>query len=53
MTYKIFVNGQPVDKLTPEHMRKLTDKLVSAIPGAVSKKEEQSGKDTGSIDQRS
>lgn len=34
MTYKFFVNGQPVDELTDEQRRILTDNFIAAIPGA-------------------
>lgn len=54
MTYKYYLNGQPIEQLTPDQKRKLTDKLISAIPGArVVHKEDRNGRDTGSTNRRS
>lgn len=42
MTYKYYLNGKPIEQLTPEQKRKLTDNLIAAIPGTVVHKEDKS-----------
>lgn len=44
MTYKYYLNGKPIEQLTPEQKRKLTNNLIAAIPGAtVVNKDDKSG----------